>query len=77
LPEDSPIWWKPASLRNRRKQQIILETVAGPQMAHLAKIAAAFEVPELTLTVPGLPKIPKSFALLTSFTIWVHLNCRF
>jgi len=39
---------------------IILKTaVAGPKMAHLAKITLAFEFPVLTLTVPGLraPKI--------------------
>jgi hypothetical protein len=33
---------------------ILKRAVAGPKMAHLAKITLAFEFSVLTLTVPGL-----------------------
>gem|GEM_PF-3968802 len=52
--------------------------VAGPKMAHLAKITAAFEFSVLTLTVPGFkpPKSSKSLVLLTTCAIFVRLNYR-
>jgi hypothetical protein len=48
-------------------------------MAHLPKIALAFEFSVLALTVPGLRlhKVAKSCALLSTSTILIALNCRF
>ena len=46
--------------------------VAGSQMAHLAKIAAAFEIPVLTLTVPGLRAA--NFKILCAFNQLHHLG---
>jgi hypothetical protein len=53
--------------------------VAGLKMAHLPKIALAFEFSVLALTVPGLkpPKSSKSCALLSTCTILIALNRRF
>jgi hypothetical protein len=55
-----------------QKRLLNLKTaVAGPKMAHLAKITAAFEFSVLTLTVPGLRakncKILRAFAYLHHF----------
>jgi len=50
---------------------IILKTVvAGPKMAHLAKIT--FEFPVLTLTVPGLRA--KNFKILCAFNQLHHFG---
>ena len=52
---------------------MILKTaVAGSQMAHLVKIAAAFEIPVLTLTVPGLRA--ENFKILCAFNQLHHLG---
>jgi hypothetical protein len=53
-------------------QVINLKTVAGPQMAHMAKISAAFEIPVLTLTVPGLRA--ENFKILCAFNQLHHLG---
>jgi hypothetical protein len=53
--------------------------VAGLKMAHLPKIALAFEFlsarPDGARAVP--PKSSKSCALLSTCTILIALNCRF
>jgi hypothetical protein len=52
---------------DRRLNLLNLKTaVAGPKMAHLAKITAAFEFSVLTLTVPGLRA--KNFKILCATT---------
>jgi hypothetical protein len=52
---------------------IILKTaVAGPKMAHLAKITAAFEFSVLTLTVPGLRA--GNFKILCAFNQLHHFG---
>ena len=59
--------------RVRAFVEINLKTaVAGPQMAHLVKIAAAFEIPVLTLTVPGLHT--ENFKILCAFNQLHHLG---
>jgi hypothetical protein len=59
---------------------MILKTaVAGLKMAHLPKIALAFEFrsahPDGARVAP--PKSSKSCALLSTCTILIALNCRF
>ena len=52
---------------------IILKTaVAGPKMAHLAKITLAFEFSVLTLTVPGLRA--ENFKILCAFNQLHHFG---
>jgi hypothetical protein len=52
---------------------IILKTaVAGPKMAHLAKITLAFESSVLTLTVPGLRA--ENFKILCAFNQLHHFG---
>ena len=52
---------------------IILKTaVAGPKIAHLAKITLAFEVSVLTLTVPGLRA--ENFKILCAFNQLHHFG---
>jgi hypothetical protein len=46
--------------------------VAGPKMAHLAKITAAFEFSVLTLTVPGLRA--ENFKILCAFNQLRHFG---
>jgi hypothetical protein len=52
---------------------MILKTaVAGPKMAHLIKITAAFESSVLTLTVPGLRA--ENFKILCAFNQLHHFG---
>jgi hypothetical protein len=56
-----------------RYQIVNLKTaVAGPKMAHLVKITAAFEFSVLTLTVPGLRA--ENFKILCAFNQLHHFG---
>jgi hypothetical protein len=59
--------------RAQKCSYIILKTaVAGPKIAHLAKITAAFEFSVLTLTVPGLRA--ENFKILCAFNQLHHFG---
>ena len=67
------IIWLPFGLLLKNREYTILKTaVAGPKIAHLAKITLAFEISVLTLTVPGLRA--ENFKILCAFNQLHHFG---